>query len=306
MIDNLLEEMSKAVGKDVAVFQEYVLKENKIKNSVCYFIEGKDYEYYHSRVKRFANLSNGGKCWFLSCDGKENVIGVRNLIVKNTFDETNRRLFFVDNDYGIEKIPDDIYKTEYYSIENFYLNKNMVENVLENIFGISALDENYNKAIEYFEKVYGEYSKFAVKMNTFYYTVRKYEKEKGYLRTNLNKKKLTYFIENGELENYSLKDVSYKELIELYGVNFEMDLSEIEKNNSLFCENNHNNFRGKFEFELLKWFLENVKNSIKCGKDGFNENINIAKVNCNEFTMGLLSVYAYTPDSLIDYIRKYT
>lgn len=306
MTSNLLDEMLKSIGKDVAVYQEYILKENKVKNTVCYFIEGKDNEYYHPRVKQYANLGENDKCWFLSCDGKKNVIGVRNLIVNNTFDETNRRLFFVDNDYGLEEIPEDIYRTDYYSIENFYLNKNVVMNALENILGVCILDENFSKAIEYFEKIYDEYSKFAVKINSFFYTVRKNEKENGYLRTDLNIKKLNFFVENEEMDKYKLKDLSYEELIKLYKVKFEMDLNEIEINSKLFCLDNHSNFRGKFELDLLKWFLETTKKNIKYGNLGFCENTNLAKVDFYEFTMGLLSIYAYTPDKLIEYIKKNT
>ena len=100
--------------------------------------------------------------------------------------------------------------------------------------------------------------------------------------------------------------MSYEELIRIYDVKFEIDINEIELNEKLFDVNNHWNFRGKFELELLKWFLESVKNGIKNEKYDFEKESYIRKINFCESTMLLLSKYAYTPERLKEYIEEHT
>lgn len=301
MSNNLVEKMIKSTEKDVAVFQKFILEYNNYNNTLFYFVEGEDFCYYNPRIKNYSNSMN-----YINyrCDGKHNVIGVNNLIKeKLTIENNNKLMFFVDRDYGLDDVPENIYVTDFYSIENFYLTEETVRNILENFIEINKHTNNYSLCLDYFKKTYTEYSKFAVKINTFYYTVREYEKIYGCPRTNFRTIKFNKFIENNSIDNFSMSDLSYKELLEKYNIKYSIDEVQFKKNSLLFNENNHYNFRGKFELEYLKWFLNNIRMAIKDGLFNFDKDV-VCNYDFHVDVMKVLSEYAFTPTSLKDYIKN--
>lgn len=299
MSNDLVQQMIKSTGKDVAVFQKFMLEYNDYDNTLFYFVEGEDFCYYNPRIKNYSNSMN-----YINyrCDGKHNVIGVNNLIKeKLTIENNNKLMFFVDRDYGLDDIPKDIYVTDFYSIENFYLNELTVKNILENFIEINKHTNNYKLCLEYFKKTYVEYSKFAVKINIFYYTVREYEKINGCPRTDFRTIKFSKFIENNSIDNFSMLDLSYEELLKLYNIEYSIEEIHFKKNALLFNENDHYNFRGKFELEYLKWFLSSIRISIKDGLYNFDKDL-VCKYDFHVDVMKILSEYAFTPQSLIEYV----
>ena len=301
MSKDLVQKMIKSTEKDVAVFQKFVLEYNKYENTLFYFVEGEDFCYYNPRIINYST-STDNICY--RCDGKCNVIGVNNLIKKKIKIKNNSKLmFFVDRDYGLDKVPSDIYVTDYYSIENFYLNEETVKSILENFIEVNKHSRNYEMCLKYFKKTYTEYSKFSVKINTFYYTIREYEKINRYPRADFRKIKFTRFIETDKLDDFLMKDLSYEALLETYEIEYNIDESCFRKNSLLFNENNHYNFRGKFELEYLKWFLNKIRVAIKDGLFNFDKDL-VCNYDFYVDTMKVLSEYAYTPDSLINYIKN--
>lgn len=299
MSNDLVQQMIKSTGKDVAVFQKFMLEYKDYNNTLFYFVEGEDFCYYNPRIKNYSNSMN-----YINyrCDGKNNVIGVNNLIKeKLTIENNNKLMFFVDRDYGLDDVPQNIYVTDFYSIENFYLTEETVRNILENFIEINKHTNNYNLCLEYFEKTYTEYSKFAVKINTFYYTVREYEKINGCPRTNFRTIKFSKFIKNDSIDNFSMSDLSYEELLKKYDIKYSIEEAHFKKNALLFNENNHYNFRGKFELEYLKWFLNSIRISIKDGLYNFDKDL-VCNYDFHVDVMKILSEYAFTPKSLKEYI----
>lgn len=302
MCDNILEKMQESVENDTVAFNKFLLEYDKYTNTSFYFVEGEDFCYYNSRIKRFLNDK---ETRHYRCNSKKNVIGVRNLIkkAKIEIDESDVMLFFVDKDFGFDTIPDDIYATEWYSIENFYLTRNLIKNVLENNFELYKEEKNYILAIEYFEKLYKEYSKFARKLNVFYYTVRECEKIQGKKRTNFNKIQFWEFIEKNRLDNFKMQEISYDELLQFYEITCELDYELLKKNEYLFFEDRHYNFRGKFELEFLKFFLKSIRTAMKNGSYGF-EKMKVCQYDFQADTMKILTEYAYTPKDLKEYIES--
>lgn len=300
MVKDLVQQMIKSTEKDVAVFQKFILEYNKYENTLFYFVEGEDFCYYNPRIRNYSNSVDNIS---YRCDGKRNVIGVNNLIKEKVkIRHDNKLMFFVDRDYGLDKVPSDIYVTDYYSIENFYLNKETVKSILENFMEVNKHSRNYEVCLNYFKKTYTEYSKFSAKINTFYYTIREYEKINGCPRANFRKIKFTRFIKTDSLDDFLMEDLSYEELLEAYEIEYDIEESCFRKNSLLFDENNHYNFRGKFELEYLEWFLNRTRVAIKDGLYNFDKN-SVCNYDFYVDTMKILSEYAYTPDSLIEYIR---
>ena len=303
MID-LVEEMYACTQKDVAVFQKFLLDYENYNNTLFYFVEGKDFCYYNPRIIKH---TNGYDLMHYVCGGKQQVIGVYELI-KNKIKciDENKILYFIDKDFGfnINMLPCDIYITDFYSIENFYLSKNIVKRILTEFLEIDIHTHNFKVAMEYFDKCYNEYSIFGKKINSFFYTIRFFEIKNKLKRTDF-KVKLTKFLLNNSLSEYKFKEYDFNDFMLEYKLKFEIDESEYAKNLMLFSEEDHSNFRGKFEVEFLKNFLTLVKESIILGTDGF-EKEEFCKVDFNNETMKLFSEYAYTPESLIDYLTKYS
>lgn len=298
-MNNLVDQMIKSTEKDIAVFHKFILDYKKFNNMLFYFVEGEDFCYYNPRIKKYSNSMN-----YINyrCDGKRNVIGVNNLIKENVIIENNNKfMFFVDRDYGLDEIPKNIYVTDSYSIENFYLNDESVKDILENFIEVNKNTNNYKLSLEYFKKTYIEYSKFALKINIFYYTIREYEKINKCLRADFNKIKFSKFIKNDSIDSFLMKDLSYKELLDIYKINYDIEENIFKRNSLLFNENNHYNFRGKFELEFLKWFLKKIRDAIKNGLYNFDES-SVCSYDFNVDTMKVLSEYASTPKSLEEYI----
>lgn len=288
--------------KDVAVFHKFILEYSNFNNTIFYFVEGDDFCYYNPRVKKIINDKD---IRHYKCGGKEQVLGVNRLIKNNkvNLSNDNKILYFVDRDYGInnEEISDDIYITDLYSIENYYLNENTIKKILMDFFEIDINTKNYNLAMHYYEECYKKYSLFAKYLNAFIYSIRIYEKENHLQRTRLDTK-LSKFLIKEDLINYEYKKIDFNLFKEVFSIDFQIEEEHYIENSRFFSISNHFNFRGKYELEFLKSFLYLIKTNITSGTNGF-EKSNICKTDFKCETMKLFSDYAYTSNSLIDYLK---
>ena len=90
-MSNLVYKMEESTRKDVSVFQKFILENKYMNNTLFFFVEGNDYCYYYPRIKKnsFYDCFKSYKC-----EGKKNVIGVRNLINKAYHEKTSNTLFY--------------------------------------------------------------------------------------------------------------------------------------------------------------------------------------------------------------------
>lgn len=299
---NLVDEMLQATKKDVAVFQQFILDYKEHTNTLFYFVEGKDFCYYNPRIKLYCKNYD---IMHYICGGKEHVIGVNELIKKNvTCIEGNKILYFIDRDYGlnIDSIDKGIYVTDFYSIENYYLNKKTVERILTEFMEIDVHTENFHKAMDFYEKSFKEYSNFGKNLNAFIYTVRVFEKENCLERTDFNRKKFNSFLNNNSIVNYSFNEYSFKQFKELFDISFEIEEDRYTSNLLKFSILDHSNYRGKYELAFLKSFLNLIKSNIKAETNGFKK-CDLCSIDFNCETMKLFTDYAMTTQSLINYLK---
>lgn len=299
----MLDDMIKAMDKDVVAYMQFVqvYKKSNCKN-FC-FVEGKDDKAYY--VVRLRELFNDEAPIMYSCGGKKGVIITKKLIENDKIKEENGNLifYFVDKDYDLDDVPKDILKTEFYSIENYYMNFNMIKIVLSYYLEFDEESENYNLALSLYDRCYKRYSVFAKKLNIFLYSIREYEKIKNFQRVDFDQKKLEDFMENKDLVNLKFRDISYEELINEYNIQYEVPIGIFKRNEILFVENNHSNFRGKYEFQFLLFFLEKLRKYIKYEKNGFKKPLN-ASYDFRADPLKVLAPYAYTSDSLKEYVLR--
>lgn len=299
-METLVENMLGAIQNDTAAYNKFILEYNKCKNTSFYFIEGDDFCYYNSRIRKYSS----NDCFKnYPCGGKSKVISVRNMISnsKIKLENNNKVMFFVDRDYNFEFVPEGIYITDWYSIENFYLTKELIKKVLENFFRLNEYDNNYEKALEYFEELYKEYSRIARKLNVFYYTVRECEKIQNTPKTKFATVPFYKFIEKNKLKGFKMVEYSYDELSKMYEISCKLSKELLVKNEHIFSENDHSNYRGKSELEFLKNFLDLIRRAMNSGSYGF-EKIKVCKYDFQTDIMTILTDYAYTSKKLVEYI----
>lgn len=299
---NLVDEMLKATQKDVAVYQKFILDYSEHSNTLFYFVEGKDFCYYNPRIIEHCK---GYDIMHYICGGKEHVIGVNKLIKKNVkCTDSNRILYFIDKDYGlnIDTISKEIYVTDFYSIENYYLNRETVKRILTEFMEIDVHTENFHKAMDFYEKSFDAYSIFGKSLNAFIYTVRMFEKENCIKRTDFNQKRFNSFLSNNSIENYSFNEYTFEQYKAFFNVSLEIEEEQYISNLSKFSKTDHSNYRGKYELAFLNSYLKLIKSNINSETNGFKK-CNLCSIDFNCETMKLFTNYAMTTESLICYLK---
>ena len=122
-----------------AIFQSYIT--SKSKKDIFLFFEGKDdFKYYVSRISSHIGNKEYG---VFHCNCKMNVLTIQEMIANKTgIQDDKKNLYFIDRDYDDnEDIPDSIYITSSYSIENYYFTDSAIKRMLIGVVGFSEESE---------------------------------------------------------------------------------------------------------------------------------------------------------------------
>lgn len=288
----------------------------------CFF-EGEDRKYYLDRVEEIS-LYPLEKIIGYDCKGKENVISLWKKIKGSIKYQTAIVCFFVDRDYGLshENYDESVYETLYHSLENFYVTRSTIQKILVKEFGINAIDLEYNKTLQDYDKRLSEFRNILAGLNTF---IISFQKIGAYLQ--IDKFKLNDFVQIGIEEIKILKEMSFENLKDYYfnklNNEFKQGKKHSEENLKSFMdvidsvedvfkvefEIVNNNIEklshGKLELYFLKKILEDLKTR-NDKKDYFlfkRENISL-DVNSKNL-LSNLSKYAYTPKCLEEFMVRY-
>ncbi|MBS5931503.1 MAG: DUF4435 domain-containing protein [Clostridiales bacterium] len=281
------------------IFQDYVQSRKTHKNFL--FFEGKDdFKYYWCRISPFIGNQKYKK---YICNCKNNVISIYDMIKNKTkINEEEKLLYFVDRDFDKElNLPEDIFITPTYAIENFYISDNALKNMLIGELGLSGesnddddkhdleiafkyLIDNRNKIIEQILYV------------NAWYSIQ-------YRLTDLEQcPKLT------AIKNYeAIKNIKSKEELESLvpnsvSVSDEMMTEEIK----YLRENPVVRLRGKYFEQTIPYYIRKVfedsnkKKNRTMLKKRRKVNINIGEDNM----VCILSNYADVPNELITYLQN--
>ncbi|MDD4156398.1 MAG: DUF4435 domain-containing protein [Candidatus Cloacimonetes bacterium] len=303
MINDLKELMLKKASSAVAVYHKIVNSYNNYDNALFYLVEGEDFYYYQSRIVTYSDYSDT-EIFYFPCDGKENLIEARKLIKNIQFKENQRMCYFVDRDYGLHKTPPDVYVTPNYSIENFYCCKECFQKVLINLLTIHYNSNDYIECIKLYDKNLNEYHKITVPLNILAYSIREYEKIHSLCRVDLSKIKFHHLIEDDNFETFKIKAFQQEFFIGILNFNNVIDEIQFRKNSLLFSGDSQDKLRGKYEMYFLKWFLSKLKTIVTDGNGKISPH-RYANFNFEVNLLQVLSPYANTPNSLIEYIQKY-
>lgn len=286
-----------AQGSAVAAYTTFLFQYYQFDNVVACFVEGQDYPYYNNRVEDI--VSKQYEVLFYPCNGRNEVEKVKSMISKNCkFRKNVKLLYFADKDYDLKEKKEGIYYTDYYSIENFYCQREFIIKVLKDVFNINKYNPDYEICMSLFDKKYNIYYNEVLKINSFAYAIRLKEITQNLKEMDFNKIKFENMLINKDFDNFEMKQFDYLTLKEFF--NPEVEISEEEYNNA-FSKISLYNLRGKWELKFFIWFLNNLKVCINNGKYNLSKNERI-KISFDHL-MSIMASQAITTDNLKKYIQ---
>lgn len=279
-----------------SIFQSYI--SSKSKKDIFLFFEGKDdFKYYVSRVSSHIGDKEYG---VFHCNCKMNVLTIQEMIASQAaIQDDKKNLYFIDRDYDDnENIPDSIYVTSSYSIENNYFTNSAIKRILIGVIGISEENEDDNLD---FKVVYNHITSIRDKIiEEIIYANAWYS---------LQIKKSKHSVEHTQMSNlkeYSnIKNICQIQVLEkLVKNSLEINESEINKEIENLRLNPVSKIRGKYFTQALTPVFRDVFQDAgkKYNRKYFSKK---RKIHANlSDIISELSAYADTPPELISYIRE--
>lgn len=279
-----------------SIFQSYI--SSKSKKNIFLFFEGKDdFKYYVSRVSSHIGDKEYG---VFHCNCKMNVLTIQEMIANQAaIQDDKKNLYFIDRDYDDnENIPDSIYVTSSYSIENNYFTNSAIKRILIGVIGISEENEDDNLD---FKVVYNHITSIRDKIiEEIIYANAWYS---------LQIKKSKHSVEHTQMSNlkeYSnIKNICQIQVLEkLVKNSLEINESEINKEIENLRLNPVSKIRGKYFTQALTPVFRDVFQDAgkKYNRKYFSKK---RKIHANlSDIISELSAYADTPPELISYIRE--
>lgn len=291
----LLEKMENELESAEVIFQTYIA--SKSVKDIFLFFEGKDdYKYYVSRVSQYIQDKEYG---VFCCKSKMNVLKVQEMITTQAaISENKKTLYFVDCDYDRnENIPERVYITSSYSIENYYVTDAAIRRIVIGVIGVSEEDENDKIDFEQIYKLLiakrNDIIEEIIYANAWY---------------SLQIKKATddvIYPKLAPIKNYqAVKNINEIKLLESLTKN-SVEITEIELYEEIekLRKNPVEKIRGKYLIQALTPFLKGIFNDAgkKRDRQWFIKKRKIS-INLSDILLEL-SACADTPPELLDYIN---
>lgn len=279
-----------------SIFQSYI--SSKSKKDIFLFFEGKDdFKYYVSRLSSHIGDKEYG---VFHCNCKMNVLIIQEMIAnQSAIQDDKKNLYFIDRDYDDnEDIPDSIYITSSYSIENYYFTDSAIKRMLIGVVGFSEESEedslDFEIVFDHIVNKRNEIIEEIIYANAWYSLQMKKSKDSG------------KFPQMTPLKEYSV----VKNLNQICDferlVKDSIETTESEMNNAIevLKINPVNEIRGKYFTQALTPIFRNIfkdagkKHNRKLFSKKRKIHLNLSDIICE------LSAYADTPPGLISYIKE--
>ncbi|WP_455490050.1 DUF4435 domain-containing protein [Granulicatella sp.] len=279
-----------------SIFQSYI--SSKSKKDIFLFFEGKDdFKYYVSRLSSHIGDKEYG---VFHCNCKMNVLIIQEMIAnQSAIQDDKKNLYFIDRDYDDnEDIPDSIYITSSYSIENYYFTDSAIKRMLIGVVGFSEESEedslDFEIVFDHIVNKRNEIIEEIIYANAWYSLQMKKSKDSG------------KFPQMTPLKEYSVvKNLNQICDFERF-VKDSIETTESEMNNAIevLKINPVNEIRGKYFTQALTPIFRNIfkdagkKHNRKLFSKKRKIHLNLSDIICE------LSAYADTPPGLISYIKE--
>mgnify|MGYP003303865835 CR=1 FL=1 len=287
-----------------SVFLQVCTLRSYYRTHVFCFFEGEDSKYYSSRIERRFSRK---KAFILK--GKEEVLHLYSLINTNGLLTSMCGMFFIDRDfddtvykndngYNIER-DGDVFETDVYSIENYYVNDYTLGKILENEFNLQDHMSGYIKCIDNFKLRLNEFNQIILDFNALLFCHRK---RKGIAnKISFGDKKLKDFavVTLAEIKRSSRYDNCIRSMMS------ESDFTESDvcraKTILTRVKNMSNVFRGKNQFEFFLKYLELL---IESKNEYFEEEIGNITIHSEKNKLTEFNSYAITSNKLVGFLDR--
>ncbi|MXV51228.1 DUF4435 domain-containing protein [Pedobacter sp. HMF7647] len=302
---DIVERLREEATSDCVAYTEFMLQYKKTEDALYCFFEGfEDPIYYTIRIE---SISYKTVVDFV-CGGKDDVIKVHNLIKESPHYKNVKTGFFIDSDFDNYNLPETIYKTPTYSIENLYCVQEAFEKILLAEFKMKRTDDDFVKCIENYKTLQQKFTSEMLLFNAWLACQSDIRNDlKTKTRLNIDNKVKAKF------DKVVLPDLTGIKPLE--GLTSKQEIQSIYNNSPSVSDdalniksqefayiNQSEKFRGKFLIRFLESYLCRLQSIFGTTCSPF-----VNKYSCNlrieNATMcSSLSQYAKTPECLKRYI----
>lgn len=287
-------------------FTKFSRYANDITKTVCFF-EGDDQKYFGIRL----DLSKLKTNWSgIYCGGKKNVLDLHKVITNHESYKHSLVAFFIDRDFD-NPIPVEmlnlIYETPCYSIENLYCTDHCLSRVLDSEFKMRNNPDKpalFDDACKHFQYLLSQFQEKIRPLNIWIKAHRTKEKNEGCKKLKLNSVALDKFVKVGSNDVISV--YTQANIQEYFPGSYSLSNEELMiADDSLPAEDTHLHYRGKYQLEFVRKFLDNLKKDVKDNTSPFYNPGHAVKLSLSKDNIiSELSQYASNPDCLSEFIGK--
>ena len=287
-------------GKAQPVFMEFTRLYKQYPSALYCFFEGEDSKYYGVRIK---NIIRPEKDFYFSCSGKDGVLEIHEMLSSKEDYANVRAAYFIDRDFDKsirERGLNEIYETPCYSIENFYTSVQCFSEVLRSEFKLMESDENFERCVSLYIELQEEFHNAVELLNTWIACQR--DKSSP---LNISKRSVLDFVKidlNQITKKYVIDD-----LYSIFPGAIAISQEELDARlTELRSSTRQKSFRGKFEIEFLRKFLEKLKHEANTANyHYFTRKVKVVLSLSESNIISDLSQYADTPDCLDSYLKSF-
>ena len=294
---NLVDKLRESRHTSTVKFMEFIKRYRK--DALFCFVEGEDSKYYGSRVQRCCDYYN---VEFINSGGKSEVLRLFRIISDKTEYNEAHLLYFIDRDFDAPVGRPEIYETPCYSVENLYTSDMVFSRILKSEFGLTEVDDDYKKCVEFFKARQTEFHESILPLNAWIACQRDISNKGISSRVdlkNFNVKKFVDISLDKVVPMYTIQDIErlFPESVKVNQIDFDLKVMELQQ-----CDK-QKVFRGKFEIVFFRLFLELLKTD-RCSKKPkfFTSKFNVKLALTGANLISELSVYAENPDCLGLYV----
>lgn len=298
--NSLLEQMRKSREIYEVSYMKFI-NDRKYHSSYAFcFYENEDGKYYNSRIKqKFKD-----NFIIYPVGNKKGVLKLLNKIRSSNLYENVCTMFFVDRDYdaSLEGKDEDLFETPCYSVENLYVQKECLINILQSEFSLNKTDKDCKKCLKDFEDREREFNNIILEFNALIYLKRKKSDSNSNVSFGSIK---TFHLAEIEIGIVS-KATKYNETLNQIRDKLNFEEYEIEQAKSELIKKGDFslNFRGKNQLDFFTKFIKCLKDLNKTG-GYFSKKYNNVHIDITSNRLSILSQYAITPDSLKEFLNRH-
>jgi hypothetical protein len=279
-------------------FVEFIKHIRQDKNGLFCFFEGNDAPYYQVQIRRVYQ----GNYYPISCGNKAKVLKVYELINYHRIYDKYKKGFFVDSDFDLPIGNPAIYETPCYSIENFYTSSTVFSEILKNELSLTEVSENYENAMNLYEKLLNEFLEATTLFNAWYACLKDLRNQNETptgvnLSDRLPRGFVTYNLLGVE-SNYTFQSIQNQ-----FHSALVVTEETVNQKITVFRQINKNCvFRGKYLFRFMMDILEKLVEDSRNQQTVMTERKNF-NVTQNQ-GISQFAQYAETPENLMEYLEQ--